>query len=211
MEKPAPVAHPVHDLLRRRWSPRTFAAKPVSAETLRSLFEAARWAASSFNDQPWAYLVATKDDSENFEKILGVLVEGNAAWARHAPVLMLSLARSKFARNAKPNRHAFHDVGAASASLAYEATARGLAVHQMAGFSVDKAREVFSIPSDWEPVAAIALGYPVDTLDGVPPELREREAAPRQRKPIEEFVMTGTFGRISPLAQSSKEAQPVAG
>ena len=211
MEKPAPVVHPIHDLLRRRWSPRTFASKPVSPETLRSLFEAARWAASCFNDQPWAYVVATKDDPENFEKMLGVLVEGNAVWARQAPVLMLSLARLNFAHNSKPNRHAFHDVGAASASLTCEATARGLAVHQMGGFYVDKAREVFSIPPDWEPVAAIALGYPVDNLDATPPELREREFAPRQRKPIEEFVMTGNFGRISSLVQSSNEKQRARG
>lgn len=211
MEKPAPVAYPVHDLIRRRWSPRTFASKPVSPETLGSLFEAARWAASCFNDQPWGYLVAAKDDPANFAKMLGVLVEGNAAWAGQAPVLMLSLARTNFAHNGKPNRHSFHDVGAASASLTFEATSRGLAVHQMGGFHADKAREVFSIPSDWEPVAAIALGYPLDNLDAVPPELRERESAPRQRKPIEEFVMTGNFGRISPLVQSSNEEQRTRG
>ncbi len=211
MEKPAPVAHPIHDLLRRRWSPRTFAPKPVSPEVLRSLFEGARWAASCFNDQPWAYLVATADDPENFDKMLSVLMEGNTAWARHAPVLMLSLARLNFAHNGKPNRHAFHDVGAASASLTLEATARGLAVHQMGGFYADKAREVFKIPPDWEPVAAIALGYPLDNVDAIPSELRERESAPRQRKPIEEFVMTGDFGRVSPLVHSSNEKQRARG
>ena len=211
MEKPAPVAYPIHDLLRRRWSPRTFAARPVSPETLRSLFEAARWAASCFNDQPWAYLVASKEDPEGFAKMLGVLVEGNAAWARQAPVLMLSLARLNFAHNSKPNRHAFHDVGAASASLTLEATWRGLVVHQMGGFYVDKAREAFNIPPDWEPVAAIALGYPVDDLDAISPELRERESASRQRKPIEEFIMSGSFGRVSPLVQSSDGRQRARG
>jgi nitroreductase len=203
MEKPAPVVHPIHELLRRRWSPRAFSAQRVAPETLRSLFEAARWAASCFNDQPWAYLVATKDDPENFAKMLGILVEGNVAWARHAPVLMLSLARLNFAHNGTPNRHAFHDVGAASASLTFEAVARGLAVHQMGGFFVDKARETFNIPTDWEPVAAIALGYPVETLEAVPPELRERESAPRHRKSIEEFVMTGSFGCIAPFVQAA--------
>jgi nitroreductase len=211
MEKPAPVAHPIHDLLRRRWSPRAFSAQPVPRDTLRSLFEAARWAASCFNDQPWAYLVATKDDPENFGKMLGVLVEGNAAWARHAPVLMLSLARLNFAHNGTPNRHAFHDVGAASASLTFEAVARGLAVHQMGGFFVDKAREAFNIPTDWEPVAAIALGYPVETLEAIPLELRERESAPRRRKSIEEFIMTGGFGRLSSLVQPSNEEQRAQG
>ena len=207
MEKPTSVAYPIHDLIRRRWSPRIFAPKPIPPETLRSLFEAARWAASCFNDQPWGYLVAAKDDPENFARMLGVLVEGNAAWAGQAPLLMLSLARINFAYNGKLNRHAFYDVGAASASLTFEATSRGLAVHQMAGFYVDKAREVFNIPSDWEPVAAIALGYPLDSLDAIPPELRERESAPRQRKTIEEFVMTGSFGRISPLVQPSNQQQ----
>lgn len=207
MEKPAPAAYPIHDLIRRRRSPRTFASRAVAPETLRSLFEAARWAASCYNDQPWAYLIATKDDPENFEKMVSVLVEGNAAWARHASALLLSLARLNFAHNGKPNRHAFHDVGAASASFTFEATSRGLAVHQMGGFYVDKAREVFSIPSDWEPVAAMALGYPVENADAIPPELRERESAPRRRKPIGEFVMTGNFGRISPVVRSSDEKQ----
>lgn len=203
MEKPADTAYPIHDLLRRRWSPRVFTAKPVSPETLRSLFEAARWAASCFNDQPWAYIVAMKDNPAEFERMLSVLVEGNAAWARHAPVLMLSVARQNFAHNGKPNRHAFHDVGAASASLTLQATAMGLAVHQMGGFHPDKAHEVFAIPPDWDAVAAIALGYPAEK-DAIPQEMRDRELAPRTRKAVEEFVMAGAWARVAPFATRSR-------
>src|SRR5713226_233713 len=123
MENPASNDFPIQDLLKRRWSPRAFSEKPVPPEVLRSLFEAARWAASCFNDQPWAYLVATRDDAPNFEKISAVLVDGNS-WARKAPVLAISVARLNFHHNGTPNRHAFHDLGAASASLTFEATAR---------------------------------------------------------------------------------------
>src|SRR5438445_764285 len=135
MEKPADAKSPIHELLRQRWSPRVFSPRPVSAETLKILFEAARWAPSSFNDQPWAYIVATKDDPEEFQRVLSTLVEGNRAWAQNAPVLMLSIAKSNFERTGQPNRHAFHDTGQATISLVIEATALGLAVHQMAGIS----------------------------------------------------------------------------
>lgn len=198
MEKPAKTDHPIHEVLRRRWSPRTFSEKPVPAEVLRSLFEAARWAASSYNDQPWAYIVATKDEPDNFSKLVSVLMDANAVWAKNAPVLALSVARLNFAHNGTPNRVAIHDVGAASASLSFEATARGLRVHQMAGFHVDKAKEIFRIPPGWEPVAALAIGYPAEP-DTLPENLRERELASRSRKPLSEFVMSGTWGKPSPI------------
>ena len=142
---------------------------------LRSLFEAARWAASSYNDQPWSYLVATKDDQQNFSKMLSVLMDMNAAWAKDAPVLAISVARQNFKHNGAPNRVALHDVGAANAQLTMEATSRGLLVHQMAGFDQDKAREVFGIPQGWEPVSAMAIGYPGDPQT-LPEKLRESEA-----------------------------------
>ena len=162
MDNPATNDFPIHELLQRRWSPRAFSEKQVPPEVLRSLFEAARWAASCFNDQPWAYLVAPKENPEEFARLASVLMEGNAVWASRAPVLALSLARTSFQQNNQPNRHAMHDLGAASASLTLEATARGLAVHQMAGFFADKARDLFRIPDGWEPMAAIAIGYPGD-------------------------------------------------
>ncbi|GAC1618582.1 MAG: hypothetical protein PVS2B2_05290 [Candidatus Acidiferrum sp.] len=196
MSNPTANVFPIHDLIRNRWSPRAFSDKPVSGETLKSLFEAARWAPSSNNEQPWVYLVATKDDSENFQKMLGVLVEFNANWAMHAPVLALSAAKLTFSKGDSPNRSAFHDVGAASSQLSLEAAARGLLVHQMAGYDVDKARKVFSIPADWDPVAAMALGYLGDPAS-LPSPYKERETAARVRKPITEFVMSGQWGHTA--------------
>jgi nitroreductase len=195
MQKPAPTNFPVHDLIRHRWSPRAFAEKPVEPSVLASLFEAARWAPSSSNEQPWAYLVATKDEKENFAKTLGVLVEFNAGWAKEAPVLMIAVSRLNF-QNGTPNRNAFYDTGAATALLSVEATARGLAVHQMAGFDPAKAKQVFEIPEDWEPIAAIAIGYPGDP-SSLPQKLHDREVAPRTRKPLSEFVMSGRWGHTS--------------
>jgi nitroreductase len=197
MQKPAVTEVPVHALIRDRWSPRAFGQEPVSAGTLRALFEAARWAPSSNNEQPWAYIVATKDDAQNFAKMLGVLVEFNASWAKHAPVLALSVAHVNTSQG-KPNRVALHDVGSATAQLTFEANARGLLVHQMAGFDMEKARQTFAIPADWEPVAAIALGYPGDPAS-LPEKLREREVAPRTRKPLSEFVMSGGWGHTAPF------------
>ena len=198
MQKPATADHPVHDFILERWSPRAFSPKSVPPDVLRSLFEAARWAASSFNDQPWSYLVATRDDAENFSKMVSVLMDMNAAWAKDAPVLAISVARQNFKHNGAPNRVALHDVGAANAQLTMEATSRGLLVHQMAGFDGAKAREVFGIPQGWEPVSAIAIGYPGDPQT-LPEKLRESELAPRTRKPLSEFVMTGRWGHTAPF------------
>ena len=198
MHKPAATEIPLHELIRNRWSPRAFAEKTAPPEVLRSLFEAARWAPSSNNEQPWAYLVATKDDAENFAKMLGVLVEFNAGWAKDAPVLALSVAHTKTQRDGKPNRVALHDVGSATAQLTFEANARGLQVHQMAGFDAEKARQTFAIPPDWEPVAAMAIGFPGNP-ESLPEKLRDRELAPRTRKPLGEFVMTGGWGHTAPF------------
>jgi nitroreductase len=200
MQKPAPSDFPVHELIRERWSPRAFTDKPIPQDVLRSIFEAARWAPSSNNEQPWAYIVATNGDKENFEKMLSVLVEFNAGWAKSAPVLALAVARLTFAKNNTPNRNALYDTGAASALLSVEATAHGLAVHQMAGFDPEKARQVFGIPPGWEPIAALAIGYPGDPAS-LPPPLKDREIAPRTRKPIAEFVMAGQWGHTAPFAR----------
>ena len=199
MQKPAPSDFPVHELIRERWSPRAFADKPVPQDTLRSIFEAARWAPSSFNEQPWAYIVATKDDKENFEKMLSVLVDFNVQWAKSVPVLALAVAKLTFANNNAPNRNAQYDTGAATALLSVEATARVLAVHQMAGFDAEKARQVFGIPKGWEPIAALAIGYPGDPAS-LPAPLKDREMAPRTRKPIGEFVMAGQWGHTASFA-----------
>src|SRR5580693_10799221 len=149
MKNPAPAETPLHDLIIHRWSPRAFGDKAVSPAILKGLFEAARWAPSSSNMQPWAYIVGTKVDKENFDKVLSTLVEFNQGWAKHAPVLALSVAQVKNPKDGAHNRWAFHDVGSASAQLTMEAVARGLYVHQMAGLDPNKAREVFHIPDDW--------------------------------------------------------------
>lgn len=196
----AETSSPIHDVLSTRWSPRAFDSKPVDPEKLRSLFEAARWAPSSYNAQPWYYIVATKDDAKNYQKILDSFVEFNQSWAKNAPVLALSVAAQNFAHNQQPNRHAFHDVGQASASLAYQANALGLQVHQMAGILPDKARELFSIPDGYEPVAGLAIGYPGDA-SALPDQLRERENAPRERKALKSFVFEGKWGETSPVVK----------
>ncbi|HUA00659.1 MAG TPA: nitroreductase family protein [Candidatus Aquilonibacter sp.] len=194
--RPAPAAAPIHDLISHRWSPRSFESRPVEPEKLRSLFEAARWAASSYNAQPWYFIVATKDDPENFKKVLETFVEFNQGWAKHAPVLVLSVAANKMPHDGSPNRHALHDVGQAAANLSLQATAVGLQVHQMAGILPEKAREIFSIPPDFEAVAGFAVGYPGEP-SSLPDALREREHAPRQRRPASSFVFTGTWGKTS--------------
>ncbi|HXJ46591.1 MAG TPA: nitroreductase family protein [Candidatus Dormibacteraeota bacterium] len=200
MSNPAPVEFPVNELIQNRWSPRAFSDKLVPQEVLRSLFEAARWAPSSNNEQPWAYIVATKDDAENFEKSLGALVEFNANWAKKAPVLVIAVAELAFAKSNAPNRNAQYDVGAASLQLSIEATARGLVVHQMAGFDPETAKEAYDIPQGWEPIAAMAIGYPGDA-SSLPEPLQSREKAPRSRKRIREFVMSGQWGHTAEFAK----------
>jgi nitroreductase len=194
MHKRAPTDFPVHEVVSERWSPRAFSDKAVPPVVLASLFEAARWAPSSSNEQPWAYIVATRDDTENFAKLVDLLVPGNSIWAKNAPVLALAVAHLAFEKHGTPNRNALYDAGAASAWLTVEATSRGLLVHQMAGYDAEKARQVFAIPAGLEPIAAIAIGYPGDT-NTLPENLRERETAARTRRPLAKFVMTGTWGQ----------------
>ncbi len=196
MQNPAPTAIPLHDIVKHRWSPRAFSERSVSPEVLNSLFEAARWAPSSSNMQPWAYIVGTRDEKDDYAKVLSTLVEFNQGWAKNAPVLALSVAQTKNPKDGAPNKWAFHDVGSASAQLTFEANSHGLLVHQMAGLDPNKAREVFAIPSDWDAVAALAIGYPGDPQT-LPDKLRERELAPRSRKPLSEFVMAGRWGHTA--------------
>jgi nitroreductase len=198
MEKPAEVCYPIHELLRQRWSPRAFSDRPVEPEKLLSLLEAARWAPSSYNEQPWSFIVATRDDPNEYDRVLSCLVEGNQSWAQQAPVLMLSIAKLNFTSDARPNRHALHDVGLATGSLIVQATALGLFVHQMAGIMVERAQETYAIPNGHEVVAAMALGYP-NHPRSLPEKLRGREMATRTRKALGEFVFTGHWGRSSAL------------
>jgi nitroreductase len=203
MEKPAATEYPIEEILRRRWSPRAFADRMVEREKLLSMFEAARWAASCFNEQPWQFIIATKQNAEEYAALLSCLIERNQEWARLAPVLMVSVAKMNFDKSGKPNRHAFHDVGLAVANLIVQATALGLFVHQMAGFSPEKVRELYAVPDGYEPVAGIAVGYAADP-DVLPESFREQELRPRVRKPIESFVFERVWGQTAPLIQNSE-------
>src|SRR6266851_8883182 len=187
MEKPAQTDYPILELLKRRWSPRAFSDQMVEPEKLLSLFEAARWAPSSFNEQPWYFIVATKQEPEEHARLLSCLVEKNQQWARLAPVLMVSVAKLNFEKTGKPNRHAFHDVGLAVGNMIVQATALDLFVHQMAGFSPERVREIHGVPDGFEPVAAMAIGYAAEA-DVLPESFRQQELAGRSRKPIASFV-----------------------
>lgn len=197
-EKKASTDYPIHELLAERWSPYAFADRPVLTADLRSLFEAARWASSSYNEQPWSYIVATKEESQQFQQILSCLVDGNQVWAKAAPVLALGIVNLKFARTGKNNRAAVHDLGLAAGNLLVEATARGLLVHQMIGILPDKAREIYELPDGSEAWTGIAIGYWGDPMS-LPDTLRQRDLTPRQRKPLGQFVFSGKWGNPSPF------------
>jgi len=188
--KHAPAIEGVLPVIHNRWSPRSFADRDVSSADLKKVFEAARWTASSYNEQPWRFFIGTRN-SVTYKKILSTLIEFNQAWASHAPVLILGVARPTFTQNDSPNRVALYDLGAAASYLTLQAFALGLATHQMAGFDVEAARAALGIPADYVFGAVIALGY-----QGEPAALPEgpmlaQETAPRQRKPLSDFVLSG--------------------
>jgi nitroreductase len=193
MENPAITNHQIHPLLSQRWSPRAFDRKLVEPEKLAQLFEAARWASSCFNDQPWAFVIATKDDTANYQKMLDCLVPFNVSWAEAAPVLGLVIAQKNFKHNDKPNAFGEYDAGQAAATLTIQATALDLIVHQMGGFDTEKAIATFNIPETAHPIAAIAIGY-IGQVSDLPIELQERETAARARNPLSSFVFTGAWG-----------------
>jgi nitroreductase len=198
VKKTAPTEFPITPLLAERWSPVAFSSRPVEKSKLESLFEAARWAPSSSNEQPWIFVVAYHG-TEEFDRMAACLAEGNS-WAKNAAVLVLSVARMTFSRNGKPNRHGMYDTGAAVAHLLVQAVAEGLMVHQMAGFDVEKAREALRIPAEDELCSMMAIGYYGDHT-GLPEKHRLREEGPRQRKPQSEFVFVDTLPAPSPTRE----------
>ncbi|MDQ2775715.1 MAG: nitroreductase family protein [Acidobacteriota bacterium] len=194
-ENPVKVADTlpgVHDLIRSRWSPRAFSDHEVSAEDLRTVLDAARWAASSSNEQPWRFLTATKADAPAFQKLLDLLVPANQSWAKTASVLLITAAKKTFSRDGSPNRHGMHDAGQALANLFLQATALGLHAHAMAGFDHEKARQKLAIPDDFEVAAAVALGY-LGSPDELSGKYRDMEVAPRQRKPLDEIAFGSSW------------------
>ena len=186
MNKIANTQHPVHTLIKERWSARAFSDKNISDELLNQFVEAASWAASSMNEQPWIYYVAHRG-TPAFDQMAEVLMSGNRVWAKDAAVLMISIAKKNFS-NGNPNRHYMHDVGAANQNLMLEATANGVLGHLMGGFDVVKTKEVFAIEEDLEPVVIIALGYP-GSAEQLPAPFNEREVAPRMRKELSAILV----------------------
>jgi len=196
-EKVADTLPSVHDLIRARWSPRAFSDRDVSDADLKTIFEAARWAASSYNEQPWRFLVGRKSDPEAYGKILSVLAPFNQAWAKSAPVLFIMAAKRTFSHSGMQNLYAVHDAGQALAHIFLQATALGLHAHGMAGFDRDRARTELGIPDDYDLGAAVALGY-LGSPDQLPDQQRQSELARRTRKPLNEIVFGAEFGK--PLA-----------
>ncbi|WP_027150099.1 nitroreductase family protein [Methylobacter tundripaludum] len=195
-QKPATTRVKIHDIIQARWSPRAFDPdKPVSHDDLLALLEAAHWAPSCFNDQPWRFVVCDKAaDETGWQHAFSVLAEKNRRWAKNAPVLILSVAMENFNHNGQANRWAMYDTGAASVSLCLQATAMGMCVHQMGGFDAEKAREVFNLPGDCKPMAMMAVGYQAD-VDVLDDDFKEAELAARSRAALNERFYAGQWGR----------------
>jgi nitroreductase len=186
----------IHDLIASRRSIRAFSSKGIDDAGFIQLFEAARWASSSRNEQPWRFIVARKEDAENFQRMLGCINESNRIWAQHGAILITVLAKKNFTTHPVPNSHAQHDVGLAIGNLALQATALGIFLHQMGGINYHRVREEFLIPEEYEVISIIVGGYP-GSHESLPEHLRERETIPRHRKELRELVFEGRFGSES--------------
>ena len=197
-EKEAHPDNAIEALLVRRWSPYSFGDKEVVTEDLVGILEAARWAPSSYNEQPWRYILAQRSDPAAFERLLSCLVDGNQVWAKRAPVLLIGVAMLKFARNGKPNKAAAHDLGLAAGNMCVEATARGLFVHQMIGIVPERVRELYNVPEDAEPLTALAIGHLGNPGD-LPSSLQERERGPRARRLVTDFVFENSWDQPARL------------
>jgi len=181
-------SHSLHPLLEKRWSPRAFAPQPIEEEKIEALFNAARWAASANNEQPWRFIYAVKGESERYKKLFQCLVEFNQNWVKTAPLLIMTLVKTNYEKNNKPNRWAFHDLGLAVGNLTAQASALDLYVHNMGGFSVETAKELFHLPPGLEPVTMIAAGYLGDPAQ-LNEDLRKSETGPRKRKALKEIIL----------------------
>lgn len=194
ISKPAQTSQPIDALLRKRWSGRAFIEnQPIAREQIIALLEAARWAPSCFNDQPWRYIVFDRfHDRDAWQKAYACLSEGNQKWVIQAPVLLIAFANTRFTQNGKPNRWGQHDTGAASTSLCLQAASMGLMAHQMGGYDRDKVRETFGIPEQFDIMSMIAVGHPADEQDLAGEQL-ERELQPRQRAPLGEHFFDSAW------------------
>ena len=194
MNKSPDTQYPIHALLEKRWSPRAFSNKAVTAEALGSLFEAARWAASCYNEQPWRYIVARKEDADEYDRLMSCLVEANQVWAMQAPVLMLAVTKKTFTFNDKPNAHARHDLGLATAGMMLQAAALDLYMHAMGGILPDRAAELYQVPDDFQVATGIALGFLGDP-ETLEESMQAGELEARVRKPLSEIVFASNWGK----------------
>jgi nitroreductase len=196
MQKTAITQVPIADIIANRWSSRAYdAARPVSHEQVIALLEAARWAPSSYNDQPWRFIVCNKNaDMGAWQKAFDCLMPNNQTWLANAPVLILSCANTVLDINQQANRFAQYDTGAAVENICLQATHMGLMTHQMGGYHADKAREAFAIPAQFTPMAMISVGYAGEQMQ-LSAELYERDVAERKRKPLGELFFDGVWAK----------------
>ena len=184
----------INELIKNRYSTRAYSERPVEKEKLIELFKAAQRAPSSMNEQPWQFIITLKSDKESYNKLFATLSEGNKIWAGKAPVLILVTAKKIVERTGKPNRYSFYDTGSAVALLSLQALQAGLYIHQLGGFNAKKAAIALKVPDDFEPIVVLVIGYRGD-VNELPENLRVREKAVRTRKPMDEVVFFGEFGR----------------
>jgi len=196
-KKDARTTYPVHELLKQRWSPRAFADKPVEKEKLRSLFESARWSPSSYNQQPWRFIIGQNGD-DSYKKIMDALVEFNQKWASSAPVLIAVIGRSINNSGEGKNAVFQYDAGQSVALLSVEAMNQELYVHQMGGFDRKKIAAHFGVPEEYKPVTVLAIGY-IGNPDKLEGGLKNSELSERDRFDFDEFVFSGNFGENSGL------------
>ena len=180
----------LHPLIKNRKSTRVFSDKKIEKEKIIALFEAARWAASCFNEQPWRFVYAVKDNPDQFNNLFDCLVEGNKQWTKNAPLLMATIAKKTFSHNNKPNKHCWHDIGLAIGNLTLQALSMDLYLHQMAGFDYSKAIKNLEIKDGFEPVSFIAIGY-MENLNTLPEKIKSMELSPRTRKNLNEILFEG--------------------
>lgn len=194
MDKNATTSYPIHNLIQRRWSPRSFADKTVEGEKIVRILEAARWSPSWRNDQPWRFIVATKENPEEYCRLFDCLKPGNQRWAGRAPVLMIAVAKNGYDHGPQYNPVTLYDTGQAVAQLTIEALSHGLYVHQMGGIHVERIREIYGIPKTYQPVVALALGY-LGRPAELPSDLAAKEESPRTRLPLGEIAFRDAWGQ----------------
>lgn len=199
MKKPAITNKTIHPLIKNRWSPRSFDSRPVETEKLQRIFEAARWAPSAFNEQPWRFAVGIKGDN-TWKKIFESLAEWNQQWAVNAPVLIMAIGQKSYIKTGKANEVFKYDTGQSVAYLTLQAYEEGLVMHQMGGFSKEKAVELLTIPEGFEPLTVSAIGYQAPP-EKLPEEFEKLEHGQRSRISLKELVFADSFGNPSNLAE----------